>query len=102
MFPGVEKTDRFLFYGLPEGIVSNAQLMHRQKINTVLKTTPLAQGFPLLSCCFYFIYIYAKKKLIIVIQHSVRETEAVNRVGRKIEAALVTMSRTHFCGFQIG
>jgi len=48
--------EKFLFYGLPEGIASNAQLVHWRKMNTVPKTTPLAQGFLLLNYCFYFIY----------------------------------------------
>lgn len=37
-----------------------------------------------------------------MIPHSLRETEAVNRVGRKIEEGLVTTFRAqHFYGFQI-
>lgn len=40
--------------------------------------------------------------LIIMIWHSLRQTEAVNRVSREIEEGLVTASRAqHFCGVQI-
>lgn len=36
-------------------------------------------------------------------QHSLRETEAVNRAGTEIEEGLVLTSRAQdFCGFQIG
>lgn len=61
-------------------------------MKTVPKNNTLSSRFSVIELWLLF-YMQCKKVLIIMIQHSLGETEAVNRVGRETEEKRVTNYR---------
>lgn len=60
MFPGVERMEKFLFYELPEGIVSNARLVRLVENEHSPKNNTLSSRFSIIELFFILFTMQTK------------------------------------------